>query len=191
MLGRLGEAWAWILAFGIITVLTGVIAVFWPAATLLAIAVIFAIQLIISGVFRFVASFAVTWETGWLRALTAVLAVISFIVGVYLLGHLVLSVVVLAVVLGIYWMAHGVVELFLAFGHPELTGRGWIIGSGVLGIVAGAILVLFPTLSLFALTVVLGVWLVIFGASIIGRALQLRSATHAVSSGQGIQSPGV
>lgn len=63
--------------------------------------------------------------------------------------------------------------------------------SGILGIVAGAILVLFPGISLFALTLVVGVWLVVFGAVLIGRALHLRSATRAVRTGAGLHSPGV
>lgn len=189
MFGRLGDAWAWILAFGIISVIVGLIAIFWPRETLVVVAVIFAIQLVVAGVFRFVTAFAVPGESGWLKALTAVLAALSFILGIYLLGHLVLSLIVLAILLGIYWMAHGVVELFLAFGHPELTGRGWMIGSGILGIVAGAVLVLDPALSLFALALILGIWLVILGITTIGRALQLRSATRGLS-GQSIQSPG-
>lgn len=191
-LGRVGQAWAWILAFGIITALAGLAAVFWPGATLVAIAIIFAVQLIVAGVFRFVVAFAVPGESGWLKALMAVLAVISFILGIYLLGHLALSLLVMAIVLGVYWMAHGIVELFLAFGHPELAGRGWLIASGILGIVAGAILVLFPGISLFTLTLVLGAWLVVFGAVLIGRALHLRSATRAVPTGAaGLRSPGV
>lgn len=191
VLGRVGQAWTWMLAFGIVSVLAGLAAVFWPGPTLVAIAIIFAIQLIVAGVFRFVVAFAVPGESAWLKALMAVLAVISFILGIYLLGHLALSLLVMAIVLGVYWMAHGIVELFLAFGHPELTGRGWIIASGILGIVAGAILVLFPGISLFALTLVLGVWLVVFGAVLIGRALHLRSAARALRTGAGLHSPGV
>lgn len=53
-LRRLGNAWAWILAFGVLSILAGLVAIFWPGATLLVIAIVFAVQLIVGGVFRFV-----------------------------------------------------------------------------------------------------------------------------------------
>ncbi|HEY4026250.1 MAG TPA: DUF308 domain-containing protein, partial [Candidatus Dormibacteraeota bacterium] len=163
-LRTIGRAWAWLLAFGIISIIAGLAAIFWPGPTLLVIAIVFAVQLIVGGVFRFVGAFAIPGETGWLRALQAFLAILSFAVGLFLVGHLVLSLLVLAIVLGVYWVVHGVIELFVAIGHAELPGRVWMIVSGILGIVAGAILIVAPGLSLFALTIVLGVWLVLFGA---------------------------
>ena len=63
MFRRIGRAWAWVLAFGIITILVGLAAIFWPGATLVAIAIVFAIQLIVGAVFRFAAVFAVPSET--------------------------------------------------------------------------------------------------------------------------------
>lgn len=176
-LRRLGRAWAWILAFGIVSILAGLVAIFWPSATLVIIAIVFAVQLIVGGVFRFVGAFAIPGETGWLRALQAILAVLSFVVGVYLLGHVALSLLVLALLLGFYWVMHGVIELFVAIGHPELPGRAWMILSGLLSVLAGVLLIVVPGISLFALTLVLGVWLVLFGVMLAAQAFQVRSAT--------------
>ncbi|TMC11124.1 MAG: HdeD family acid-resistance protein [Chloroflexi bacterium] len=177
MLSGIGRAWGWILAFGVITILAGLAAIFWPGATLVAIAIVFAVQLILGAVFRFVSAFALPGESGWLRALQAILAILSFVVGIYLLGHIALSLLLLALLLGVYWMFHGIVELFVAIGHAELPGRAWLILTGVLSIVAGVILVLAPGISLFTLTLVLGVWLVVFGVILAVRALQIRGAT--------------
>jgi uncharacterized membrane protein HdeD (DUF308 family) len=179
-LSAVGRGWLWILGFGGISVLVGLAALFWPGATLVAIAIVFAVQLIVAGVFRFVAAFAVPRETAWLRALQALLAILSLVVGVYLVGHVALSLLVLALLLGIYWVAQGSVELFVAVGHGELPGRAWMILSGILSIVAGAILVVWPGISLFVLTLVLGIWLVVFGVILIVRAFQVRSAARQV-----------
>ena len=181
-LRTIGRAWAWILGFGVISILVGLIAILWPGATLVAIAIVFAVQLIVGAGFRFAAAFAVPDESGWLRALQAFLAVLSFVVGVYLLGHAALTLLVLAILLGAYWMVHGIIELFVAVGHAELPGRAWMILSGVLSIVAGVIVAVAPGISLFALTVVLGVWLILFGAMAVIRALQIRSATSTLGS---------
>ena len=177
-LRAIGRAWAVILAFGIVSILAGLAAIFWPQSTLLIIAIVFAVQLVVAGVFRFIAAFAMPGETGWLRALQAFLAILSLVVGIYLVGHLALTLLVLAIVLGAYWVVHGVIELFVAVGHPELPARPWVILSGILGIVAGTILVVAPGISLFALTVVLGVWLVLFGLGLAVQAFHVRSATH-------------
>src|SRR5215831_17420269 len=144
MLSRVGRAWAWILAFGVISILVGLAAIFWPGATLVVIAIVFAVQLIVGAVFRFAAAFAVPGESGWLRALQAVLAILSFVVGIYLVGHVSLSLLVLALLLGFYWMVHGFTDLFLGVGHPELPARGWLILTGVLSVVAGLIVVVWP-----------------------------------------------
>src|SRR5215467_2868024 len=181
-LKRVGQAWAWILAFGIISALVGLAAIFWPSETLVVVAVVFAVQLIVGGVFRFAAAFAVPSESGWLRALQALLAVLSFVIGIYLLGHVALSLLVLALLLGFYWMFHGITELFTAIGHSELPGRAWIILSGILSIIVGVILVVAPGISLFALTLVVGVWLIVFGVVLVIRSLQIRSAASALGS---------
>jgi len=181
-LKRVGRAWAWILAFGVISALVGLAAIFWPGATLVVVAVVFAVQLILGSAFRIAAAFAIPAESGWLRALQALLAVLSFVVGIYLLGHVFLSLLVLALLLGFYWMFHGITELFVAIGHPELPGRAWMILSGILSVVVGVILVVAPGISLYALTLVIGIWLVVFGVMAAIRSLQIRSAASALGS---------
>ena len=48
---------------------------------------------------------------------------------------------------------------------------------------AGVVVVVLPGISLFTLTIVLGVWLVVLGAIAVVRALQARSTLRAVGSG--------
>src|SRR6266851_2818983 len=151
MLGRLGSAWGWIVAYGVASLLAGVIAVAWPSSTLVVIAIIFAAQLLVGAVYQFVFAFAIPSESGWLRALIALLSVFSFVVAIYLLGHVGMTLLVLATLVGIYWIALGVIELFLAVGHSEVRWRPWIAITGILSIVAGGVVVIFPVSSLFFL----------------------------------------
>ncbi len=185
-LGTLGRSWGWFLAFGIISIAAGLIAIFWPGSALLAIAIIFGAYLVVSGIFRFVGAFAVPGESGWVRALMALLAVLSFIVGLYLLRHPVYTILIVALVLGLFWMVSGVIQLFAAIGHADMPSRGWRIASGVLSIVAGAIVFFWPSISLLVLAIVLGVWLVIYGVTEVAASLALRSETrrHPTSLGQ-------
>jgi uncharacterized membrane protein HdeD (DUF308 family) len=180
-LGRIGRTWQWMLAYGIISVLVGLLAVFFPGATLLAIAIIFGAQLVVAGIFQFVAAFAVPVESGWLRALTAVMAILAIVVGIYCLRQPILSILILALILGLFWVISGVIELFVGIGHPELPGRAFVIASGILSIVAGAIVFFLPGISLLVLTLVLGIWLVVHGVMVSVRAFQLRSARQSTS----------
>lgn len=174
-LARLGKAWGWIVAYGVLSVLAGVVAIVWPGTTLVVIAIVFALQLLVSAVYQFVLVFAIPHEAGWLRALVALIAIVSLVVSVYLLGHVGLTLLLLAILLGAYWIAQGAIELFLAMGHPEIRNRAWVVVSGVLSVVAGIIVAVFPGISLFALTIVLGIWLIFFGAILIARGWMLRS----------------
>jgi uncharacterized membrane protein HdeD (DUF308 family) len=49
MPGRVGRHRGWLLFFGIITLVLGVLALAWPGHTLIAIAVVFGIQLVVMG----------------------------------------------------------------------------------------------------------------------------------------------
>lgn len=178
MLGRLGRAWGWVVAYGVASLLAGVIAVAWPSSTLVVIAIIFAAQLLVGAVYQFVFAFAIPSESGWLRALIALLSVFSFVVAIYLLGHVGLTLLLLATLVGIYWIALGVIELFLAIGHSDVRWRPWIGITGVLSIVAGGVVVIFPISSLFFLTIFLGFWLVLFGLMLIVRGVGLRSGAQ-------------
>lgn len=172
---RLGSAWGWLVGYGVLSVLAGIIAVIWPGATLVAIAIIFALQLLVTAIFQFVFAFALPGESGWLRALVVLLAIVSFAIAVYLFGHVSLTLLILAVLLGVYWISSGVIELLLGIEHPELHARAWVIVSGVLSILAGAVVVIFPGVSLVFLTYVLGFWLILFGAGLVVRGWMLRS----------------
>ena len=58
VLVRAGRHWGWMMAFGIISLLAGVVVLAWPGPTLIVVAVLFGIQLVVTGIFRFVAAFA-------------------------------------------------------------------------------------------------------------------------------------
>jgi uncharacterized membrane protein HdeD (DUF308 family) len=177
-LARIGRAWGWVLAIGVVSVLLGLAAIVYPGATLLVIAVLFGVQLIALAVYRFVGALASSGQSGWQNVTSALLAAIAFTLGVYLLRHPFLSILILAVLLGVFWIAHGVFDLFLSVADSRMPGRGWTVASSVLSIVAGVVVLFAPAISLFTLTVVLGAWLVVYGLILVVRAFRLRSQTE-------------
>jgi uncharacterized membrane protein HdeD (DUF308 family) len=182
MLAGIGRHWGWVLFFGIVTVLAGLFTLVWPGRTIVVIAVLFGIQLIVAGIFRFVAAFATDDESGGTRVLLALLGVLSFIVGLYALRHILITVAALALLLGIFWIVNGAVETFTALSHRGMRGRGWTIFMGLLSAAAGIVVLVYPGISLATLAIVLGFWLLVYGVMEIVLAFQLRSAGHAAAN---------
>jgi uncharacterized membrane protein HdeD (DUF308 family) len=176
LVASIGRNWIWLLAFGILTLLAGVAAVAWPGPTVIAIAVLFGIQLVIAGIFQFVNAFASSDLTGGVRVLGAVLGLFALIVGLYAIRHVLVSVVALALLLGIFWVVNGFVEIFNALADRDYPNRGWTGFMGVLSILAGIVVLAYPGISLVTLALVLGIWLIIYGVMEIAAAFRVRSA---------------
>jgi uncharacterized membrane protein HdeD (DUF308 family) len=175
VLAGVGRHWGWVLAFGIVTLLAGILALAWPGRTVVVLAVLFGVQLVVAGIFRFVAALATDDETGATRVLLALLGVLSFIVGLYALRHILVTIATLALLLGIFWIVNGAIEVFTALSHRRMPGRGWTILMGLLSAVAGVVILVYPGISLVSLAVVLGAWLLVFGVMEVGLAFRLRS----------------
>jgi uncharacterized membrane protein HdeD (DUF308 family) len=186
LITSIGRHWIWVLAFGILTLVAGVAAVAWPGPTVIAIAVLFGIQLVIVGIFQFVSAFAGGDQSGGVRVLSAVLGLFALIIGLYAIRHVLVSVVALALLLGIFWIVNGFTEIFNALAHRDIPHRGWTGFMGVLSILAGIVVLAYPGISLVTLALVLGVWLIIYGVMEIALAFRVRSAVgrvrHAVTN---------
>jgi len=178
-LGRIGRHWGWLLFFGILMVAAGVCAVVWPGPTVLVLAILFGIQIIVSGIFSFINAFAAD-ESGGMRVWNVILGLLGIVIGLYAVRHILVSVVALALLIGIYWVAYGIAQIYMAIAHRELPHRGWIGFIGALSVFAGIIVIAWPGPSLVTLALVLGIWLIIYGIMEIVLAFRVRSAiSHA------------
>jgi len=184
VLARASRHWGWMMAFGIISLLAGVAVLAWPGRTLIVVAVLFGIQLVVTGIFRFVAAFASEDLTGGTRVLLAVLGVLSLIIGLYAVRHVLVTLLALALLFGIYWIVNGAVELFMALSARGVPGRGWSGVMGAISVVAGLLVLVYPAISLLTLVIVLSVWLLVLGAMEITLAFRARSAGHRVEDRQ-------
>lgn len=174
LIDQVGRHWGWVLAYGILTLLAGIAVLAWPSETLLVIAVLFGVQLIISGIFRFVGALASDDLTGGTRVMLALLGVLSIIIGLWAVRHAVLTLIALIVFLGIFWVINGLIEIFAALSHRDMPDRGWSVLMGVLSAIAGIIVLAYPGLTLVGLAVILGIWLLVFGILEIVAAFRLR-----------------
>jgi uncharacterized membrane protein HdeD (DUF308 family) len=85
--------------------------------------------------------------------------------------------------IGIGFIFQGVSASALAISLPKLPDRGWYIFVGVLTVIAGAVVLVWPIASIVALAFIAGAWLVVIGAVEIVWALSARSTAKKVERG--------
>jgi len=178
---RLGGAWGWILFFGILTVLAGIVTIAWPGKTVLVVAVLFAVQILVGGIFNLMRAIAGGGESGGYRILLAVLGVFSIIVGALCLQDIAQTTTVLILLLGAYWIVHGVIEALVAIADSSTPNRGLQITAGVIGAIAGIVVLSYPIESITTLAIILGIWLLMYGVMMIVLGFRLRQVAHDVA----------
>jgi uncharacterized membrane protein HdeD (DUF308 family) len=136
-----------IVIVSIIGIIVGVVALVWPNATLLTIAVIFGIYLVVSGGIRLAMAITNRSASSGRRGLAGVLGVIILIAGVVCLLDPTESLTLLAYVIGFGWIAEGIIDL--TGGTQGATSPRWLaILSGVISIAAGVIVFTLPALAI-------------------------------------------
>jgi uncharacterized membrane protein HdeD (DUF308 family) len=104
---------------------------------------------------------------------------VSLLLGLYAIRHVLITVLALGLLLGVYWIVDGFTAVFAAVDHPGLSGRGWSIFIGLLGVLAGLTLLAWPGLSLLTLSFLTGLWLIMLGAMQLGQARWIRNSAIA------------
>jgi uncharacterized membrane protein HdeD (DUF308 family) len=177
----IGRSWGWVLVFGIITLIAGLLTVAWPGRTVLVVAVLFGVQLFVSGIFRLVMAF--TDEGEGHRVAYALIGIFAILVGILCLRHIFQTVEALALILGIFWVIVGVMDFFAGIFLKGMPRRGWTIVMGVLGFIAGMVVLVQPAISLVTLAWVLGIWLILYGTMEIVASFGLRKLVKVVATG--------
>ncbi|KOU20334.1 membrane protein [Streptomyces sp. WM6372] len=178
VLKQLGSSWHWALGFALATLIPGILILVWPDETLHVLAVIIGLQFLVAGVFRFVTAFSHGGDGGGSRLAGVLIAMIAFLAGVLVLRHPMQTIGVLSLIVGVFWLLTGVLRAYTAIADRALVHRGLLVGLGILGVVAGIVVLCFPVDSAVALTRLLGLWFVLLGVFELVMALALRSSTR-------------
>ncbi len=171
-LRTLGRSWGWILFFGIATFLLGILVVADPGGTVAFVAIVIGLQFVLAGIFRLVAS--LTHEGEGHRIWWILLGIVSIALGAFLLRHLNFTIALLPVIVGIFWIVQGVMEFFGALENRAMPARGWTMFMGLVGLIAGIVVVAWPITSITVLAWVLGIWMVVYGLLAIISAFEVR-----------------
>jgi uncharacterized membrane protein HdeD (DUF308 family) len=166
-------AWQALLLIGAAAILLGVIALAWPSATLAVLGVLFGLYLLISGVMQLVAAFGTHSETSF-RVMAFISGALSILLGLFCFRGALESILLLAIWIGIAWVFRGITQLAAAASDPLMPARGWQMFAGVVGFIAGVVVLASPLTSIWVLTLFAGIWLIVTGVVEIVTAVRLR-----------------
>jgi uncharacterized membrane protein HdeD (DUF308 family) len=172
-LAPLRAKWGWIVALGVVYLVAGVIALGSVMMATVASVLIVGVMMVIAGIAEVIHAFQIkTWGRFlfWLA-----LGILYIIAGFVAWDNPLLTAIWLTLILGAALVASGIMRIFLAFNMQHGSPWMWVVGSGVITLLIGLIILAhWPVSSLYTLGIFLGIDLVFAGASWIGLGLGLR-----------------
>ncbi|MQY22059.1 HdeD family acid-resistance protein [Nocardia macrotermitis] len=159
----LGESWQAAMAIGCTSVALGVVMMVWPGRSVQMSELLFGIALLLTAAWQLVLAFRGRIRTG-LKVVEFVTALIAILLALWCMrsGDWV-SLVALWVGLG--WVIRGIVQATVAVWSDQLPGTGRQEVAGLLTLLAGIAVVIWPIDTLDALAVLAGVFLILLGVS--------------------------
>lgn len=157
----IGAVRSTMIATSIAGIVLGIIALAWPRATLLVVAVLFGIALIVAGLFRIYEAFASTLLSGGWRFVLGLIGVVILAAGIIALFNPEQSLVFLAIFIGVGWIFQGCADLSHATAGSLHAPRWLLVLSGIVSIIAGIVMMLIPGLALATFLWVAAIMLIV------------------------------
>jgi len=174
------SAWPVFLAAGLGCLVVGLMLLIWPKATLTIAAVLIGVSLVVAGLVRLIDGFTAHDASGGKRAANVVIGLLAIIVGLYCLRHHDITIAVLAIIVGLFWVIHGIADIAAGLFVGPFPGRGLTVIAGVFSLIAGIIVLFWPTISIVVLVAVIGIWLIVYGLLLSIMAWRLRRTGSSV-----------
>ncbi len=168
--------WWLIVGLGVLSIIAGILAVAWSGATLLLIALTFGIFLIVSGLGDIIGAVQAGSASTTARIFFGLLGVLALAAGIILLARPAASLLTAAWVLGLWFGISGAVQLAQGFASDE--GRAWNIIFGLIGLAAGVIILVQPSVGIKTLIWIVSISFILRGMVTIAVGLVVRKAAQ-------------
>jgi len=171
--------WKWNLVAGLLTIVLGAIVLAWPGPTILVASTLFGVYLLLSGFVELFMAFTLPRSAGT-RVLLFISGALSLVLAIMSFRHFGdgYAVLLLSLWIGIGFIFQGVSGVAAGIGESDLPGRGWYIVAGIITVLAGLVVLVWPFDSIAMLTLAAGICLVIIGITQIIQAFQARKAAN-------------
>ena len=171
--------WKWTLVAGLLTIVLGAIVLAWPGPTILVASTLFGVYLLLSGLAELFMAFTMP-RSAATRVLLFISGALSLVLAIMSFRHFgdAYAVLLLSLWIGIGFIFQGISGVAAGIGESDLPGRGWYIVAGIISVLAGVVVLVWPFDSIAVLTLAAGIWLVIIGITQIIQAFQTRKAAN-------------
>lgn len=173
MTDLLNRNWGMLALRGAVAILFGFLTFVWPGLTLAALVLLFGAYALLDGIFAWVVALRNlkaprVWVL-FLEGITGILAGILTFIWPGITGLALLYVIA-------FWsLVTGVFEILAAIRLREEIPNEWLLGlSGVLSVLFGLFLVVFPGAGALTVAWMIGAYAIAFGAMLLGLAFQVR-----------------
>jgi uncharacterized membrane protein HdeD (DUF308 family) len=181
MISVLGQQlWKNKLVSGVLTIVLGAMVLAWPGPSILVVSTMFGVYLLVSGFAELFLAFTLP-RSAATRVLLFLTGALSLVLAILSFRHFGdgYAVLLLSLWIGTGFIFLGVSENAVALGERDVPGRGWYVVLGVMSLIAGAVVLVWPFDSIVVLTLVSGASLMILGVIQIVQAVQIRTDTKA------------
>lgn len=172
------DMWGVLAIQGVLAILFGLAAVFWPGLTGVTLLYLFSAFILASGLVTLVTGIInVFSDEGSLagRLLTVLLGAVELGVGVYLLRHINVAFATVILIIGFVLIARGLVELFTGiFEEETATHKTVYIILGLLTAIVGVIILMQPVAGGVAFVWLLGLYALITGPMLLALAYDVK-----------------
>jgi uncharacterized membrane protein HdeD (DUF308 family) len=164
---------------GVVAILFGLVALFWPGLTLVTLVYVFSAFLLVSGLVGMIMSI-VTIRDNKYWFMDLLLSFLELGIGVYLVRHIGVTLATFILLVGISFTVRGVVQIVRAFVDDAASGHRILVGlGGLVGLVAGLVVLRQPVAGGIAFVWVLGLYALISGPLMIALASEARRELEA------------
>lgn len=176
------QLWGLGIAFGVVSILFGVLALFWPGLTVGLLILLFGVFVLVWGIIGIITSIATisTNKFWWVELIFALLAIG---LAVYLLRNPVEAAKIWIFIIGLTFLVRGVVDVLqgLFNSDGDRTGGQRVLGVvlGALGIIAGIIVFTYPLSAGLAVVWIIGLYAVLYGALLIAFSFRAKAELEA------------
>jgi len=111
-----------------------------------------------------------------------VLGAVSIVFGILVLVWPGMSLGILVILVGVWAIIIGIIQIVASVRHRAVPHSGWVWGviGGVLSILFGVLVLIWPDAGLVSIIWIIGIWAIVWGITLIILGVQLRKVAAVV-----------
>ena len=170
---QISRTWWLVLIRGIVAIIFGILAMIWPGITLWVLVIFFGAYAIVSGLFALFAAFGHNVQSRAWLIISGILGILAGIIAFVWPG---ITTLALLYVIAFWAIFSGIAEIVAGIQARKVIDNEWmLIIGGILSVIFGILLIIWPGSGALALTWLIGIFAVIYGIAMIALSFKMKN----------------